>query len=262
MNDPQILLTNDDGIDAPGLAALYEALSTIGSVTVVAPADDQSAIGRVRSQSVTVHDHEWGYVLEGTPVDCVIGGLRSLVPETDLVVAGCNRGANLGTGVLGRSGTVSAAAESSFLGTPGIATSMYIPEEFFADDDAMVGKSEYEAAANAAAYLADRAGETEIFETADYLNINAPLASRSSGTMLVTQPSDVYRMDAVRDGDSLAIHNRIWELMETSDLPDPAGTDRRTVANDDISVSAITTSQATEAAKTLSKLAANYREDF
>ena len=258
MDDPDILLTNDDGIDAPGLQALYESLSAIGSVTVVAPADDQSAIGRVRSNSVVVGDHEWGYVLNGTPVDCIIGGLRSLVPETDLVVAGCNRGANLGTGVLGRSGTVSAAAEASFLGVPGIAVSMYIPESLFANGEATVAVDDYESAANAAAYLADNAGDAGVFEVADYLNVNAPIDSRSSDRLVVTRPSEVYRMDATREGDVLTIRNRIWELMESDSIPDPEGTDRRTVADHDISVSAITTSHAPEATAALSELAANY----
>ncbi|MEF8831842.1 MAG: 5'/3'-nucleotidase SurE, partial [Halobacteriales archaeon] len=105
MDDPVILLTNDDGIDSPGLGALYDALSEVGEVTAVAPADDHSAVGRSIEQSASVFEHELGYAVDGPPASCVVGGLEALLPDADLVVSGCNQGANLGAYVLGRSGT-------------------------------------------------------------------------------------------------------------------------------------------------------------
>ena len=116
-----VLLTNDDGIDETGLRALHEALSGVAEVTVVAPADDQSAVGRSLSSRVAVDRRETGYAVHGTPADCVVAGLQSLAPDVDLVVSGCNRGANLGQYTLGRSGTVSAAVEAAFFECPAIA---------------------------------------------------------------------------------------------------------------------------------------------
>jgi len=69
MAGPSILLTNDDGIESRGLHAVYETLTSVGDVTVVAPVDDQSAVGRSLSHDVTVHEHELGYTIEGTPAD-------------------------------------------------------------------------------------------------------------------------------------------------------------------------------------------------
>jgi 5'-nucleotidase len=244
MDDPEILLTNDDGIDSAGIHALDAALSTVGSVTIVAPAEDQSAVGRALSYSMTVHDHERGYVLEGTPADCTVAGLQSLCPETDLVVAGCNRGANLGAAVLGRSGTVSAAVESAFLGVPAMAVSMYIPAATFENGD--IEQDEYAAAADATAHLVERADEAGFFGRADYLNINAPIARECTGEMVVTDPSHVYRMDSEHDGETVTLTNHIWEQMANGSIPDAAGTDRRAVVEGKISVSPLAAPHPTE----------------
>jgi len=258
MDDPDILLTNDDGVDAAGLHALHDALSSVGSVTVVAPADNQSGIGRVLSQSVTVREHDLGYVLDGTPADCVVAGLRSLAPETDLVVAGCNRGANLGTAVLGRSGTVSAAVEAALLGVPAIAASTYIPVGQFEDPDSEIDPGEYDEAARATAYLADRTSQTDVFERAEYLNVNAPIATRSTGEMVVTRPSTVYRMDSERNGGTITLQDHIWEEMESGSIPDPPGTDRHAIIENQVSVSPLTAPHSTEIDPTLEGLADGY----
>ena len=75
-----VLLTNDDGIDAVGLRSLYDALDEYADVTVVAPADDQSAVGRQLSNDVAVREHDLGYAIDGTPADCVVAGLEALCP--------------------------------------------------------------------------------------------------------------------------------------------------------------------------------------
>ena len=258
MEDPEILLTNDDGIDANGLHALYDGLSSVGSVTVVAPAEDQSASGRTLSTSVTVREHDLGYVVEGTPVDCVLAGLRSLLPETDLVVAGCNQGANLGSAVLGRSGTVSAAVEAAFLGRPAAAVSMYIPAERFDGVDPGLDLSDYDSAVGAATHLVAAAGDIGVFERADYLNVNAPIAARSTGEMVVTRPSDLYRMTADREGETVSIRDPIWDEMESGSTADPAGTDRHAVVKNRVSVSPLSVPHTTADDPELAALAEQY----
>jgi 5'-nucleotidase len=260
MENPDILLTNDDGIDATGLHALYEALSSVGSVTVVAPAEDQSAAGRTLSSSMTVHEHDRGYVVDGTPVDCVLAGLGSLLPETDIVVAGCNQGANLGSAVLGRSGTVSTAVEAAFLGVPAVAVSMYIPAAKFDNGNPDLDPGAYASAVDAATYLVDRAGDAGLFDDADYLNVNAPIASRSTGEMVVTRPSSVYRMTADRDGDTVSIYDPIWDEMETGSTADPSGTDRHAVLDDRVSVSPLAAPHTPAEDPNLETLADTYRE--
>jgi len=265
--EPTILLTNDDGIETAGFRALYDALTAVGDVVAVAPDSDQSAVGRALSESVTVTDHELGYAVAGTPADCVIAGVEALVPDVDLVVAGCNDGANLGAYVLGRSGTVSAAVEAAFFGVPAIAVSMYIPireditfESISAEYDA------YSEATRAAAYLTEHALGAGVFDHADYLNVNAPMAGGEYGPLddgehaplAITEPSKVYQMDAVRDGEEVQLYDRIWERMAEGDIPDANGTDRRAVVDGKVSVSPLAVPHTTEHHDALDALAETY----
>ncbi len=259
MSDLDILLTNDDGIAAGGFHALHDALSTVGSVTAVAPADDQSAVGRALSGSVPVRDHDLGHVIEGTPSDCVVAGLSTLVPETDLVVAGCNNGANLSAAGLGRSGTVSAAVEAAFFDVPAIAVSMYIPvDSYSTGSDADIPRHQYGEAIRAARYLTEHAIDAGVFAEADYLNVNAPVADDATGEMLITRPSDVYRMDAEQNGGTIELTDRIWELMARGEVPDAAGTDRRAIVDGHVSVSPLTAPHTTERHQALDALAETY----
>lgn len=259
MAGPGILVTNDDGIEATGFRALYDALSAVGEVTAVAPAVDQSAVGRQLSRSVSVAEHELGYEVAGTPADCVVAGLEVLVPETDLVVAGCNKGANLGAYVLGRSGTVSAAVESAFFDVPAMAVSVYVP----IDRDVTFGGIEvayesYGEATRAARHLAENAFGAGVFDRADYLNINAPPAEWGTAGMAITRPSHVYRMRATHDGDRIELEDEIWALMAEGDLPDEDGTDRQAVVDGDVSVSPLTAPHTCERHDALDGLAAAY----
>jgi 5'-nucleotidase len=260
MSDPDILLTNDDGIEATGLHALHDALSSVGSVTTVAPAQDQSAVGRTLSFSMTVRDHELGYAIEGTPSDCVVAGLNSICPETDIVVAGCNTGANLGEAVLGRSGTVSAAVEAAFFDVPAIAVSLYVPPSMYEDGMDTIEADAFADAVAAGAYLADHSFAADVFEHAEYLNVNAPTADRSTGEMVITQPSHVYEIDAVQEGETIQVRNSIWEKMEEGTIDDPPGTDRHAIVNDKISVSPLTAPHSTQRTDALAELAENYRD--
>jgi len=130
----QILLTNDDGIQSPGLWAAAEALSKLGFVTVVAPRDQSSGSGRslpntsdgiIRRLKVRVHDQTWTvHSVGGSPAQAVLHGVLEIMPhKPDLVVSGVNYGENLGTGVT-ISGTVGAALEGAALGIPSLAISL------------------------------------------------------------------------------------------------------------------------------------------
>ncbi|HEY3396428.1 MAG TPA: 5'/3'-nucleotidase SurE [Armatimonadota bacterium] len=163
-----ILITNDDGILAPGLRALVEALMPLGTVRVVAPEREQSAAGH----AITLHKPlrmdpvklrglpVEAYASNGTPADCVILGALTSDVRPDLVISGINRGANLGEEVL-YSGTVSAAMEAAIQGLRAMAVSVcsYDTEDF-------------SGAAQAAALLAPRVAELDLPDA--FLNVNVP----------------------------------------------------------------------------------------
>lgn len=130
---PVVLVTNDDGVNAPGLTVLYEALSKaldgVAKLYVVAPDRERSA----SSHSLTLHkplrvEHlrDCVYSVNGTPTDCVALGVQKILPERPaLVMSGINRGANLGDDVT-YSGTVSAAMEGTILNIPSVAVSLVV----------------------------------------------------------------------------------------------------------------------------------------
>lgn len=254
-----VLLTNDDGIDAGGLHALHDSLKTIADVTVVAPADDQSAVGRTLSREVDLWEHDLGYAVEGTPSDCVVAALGALDLSPDLVVAGCNKGANLGEYVLGRSGTVSAAVEATFFDVPAIAVSLYVPGNDIEFRDVTPDDGHYGNATRSTRYLVDHALGAGVFEDADYLNVNAPVAMGDpDAPMAVTRPSAVYRMDADREDDTVHIRDRIWKLMAEGKAPDPPGTDRRAVLDGEVSVSPLVAPHSTRRHEALDALAETF----
>ena len=129
----QILLTNDDGITAPGLIALYRAVADMGQVHVVAPESVQSATSHgitlhapLLTSKVSVEGTFSGIAVDGRPADCVKLALTQLLPsKPDLVLSGINSGANVGINVI-YSGTVAAAIEAAFLGVPAIALSLHL----------------------------------------------------------------------------------------------------------------------------------------
>ena len=132
----RILLANDDGIDAPGLVAMYRALDGDADVTVVAPESAQSGTGHAITltepllvRRVEVAPGMKGVALSGRPADCVKFAICELMPEPpDLVIAGINDGANTGMNVF-YSGTIAAAAEGTFLGIPSFAVSLKRSEQ-------------------------------------------------------------------------------------------------------------------------------------
>jgi 5'-nucleotidase len=124
---PHILLTNDDGFQAPGLSALADALSDFATISVVAPSREQSGAAQSLTlrQPIICHsisEHHWA--IDGTPADCVIVALHKLLPERpDMVISGINHGANLGENVY-YSGTVGAAREAALHHLPALAMSL------------------------------------------------------------------------------------------------------------------------------------------
>ncbi len=161
-----ILVTNDDGVNAPGITALATALRSLGRVAVVAPDREQSAIGH----AITLHHPlradqiaDDVYAVSGTPTDCVNIAIHNLLDfKPDLVVSGINRGANMGDDVT-YSGTVSAAMEATLMGIPAIAVSLATAGE----------GSNYDAAALFIRQLAQQVIKQGL-PPDTFLNINVP----------------------------------------------------------------------------------------
>jgi len=173
-----ILITNDDGVDSPGLLALKQALEPVGRVSVIAPDRNRSAIAR----GITIHqslqveerrlaDGSPAFATDGTPVDCVRFATLGLLDEQpDLIVSGINLGLNLGDDVT-YSGTMAAALEGVLLGWPAIAVSQ---APLDASSDHRDGRGyDFRAAASFAARLAPLALR-ERFPRGVLLNVNAP----------------------------------------------------------------------------------------
>jgi 5'-nucleotidase len=128
---PAILVSNDDGIDAPGIYALAKELQKLGTVTVIAPDKQQSAVGHaitmnypLRVTKFVKNGAFFGYAVEGTPADCVKLAVRTLLERPpDLLVSGINHGSNTAINII-YSGTVSAATEGTVLGIPSLAVSL------------------------------------------------------------------------------------------------------------------------------------------
>jgi len=140
MAKPQILLTNDDGIRSPGLWAAAASLSDLGYVTVTAPRDQSSAMGRslpntsdgiIREEQVQVNGQVWSvFAVGGSPAQSVLHGVLEVLKfKPDLVVSGINYGENIASGVT-ISGTVGAAMEAASLGIPAMAVSLEADQKY------------------------------------------------------------------------------------------------------------------------------------
>lgn len=186
----RILLTNDDGVYAPGLRALRKALQTIGDVTVVAPLSEQSAAGHSITLLTPLVVHEIfeggeriGYAVDGKPADCVkLAIVMIMKEEPDVVISGINAGSNAGINVL-YSGTVAAAIEGAFLSTLSMAVSLEFPE-----DDHFPRAAEL-ALEVIKQILAKKPAKGELF------NINIPTLSKGEprGVRVLPQGLSVYR---------------------------------------------------------------------
>lgn len=225
----RILLSNDDGYQAPGIACLYEALKDKAEITVVAPARNRSGA----SNSLTLDsplratETDNGFVsVEGTPTDCVHLAITGLLDkEPDMVIAGINAGANLGDDVL-YSGTVAAAVEGRFLGLPAIAVSL-CGESF----------QYYDSAAQAVKIIIEQLANKPL-PANTILNVNVPdLPWSSIKGFIATRLGHRHKAEPVyRDKDprGKAIY---WVGPPGEEQDAGPGTDFHAIANDSISVS-------------------------
>ena len=169
-NLPHILLTNDDGIDAPGLLAMYKALSRVGQVTVAAPASNQSATGHglttgrnpIFVKTWTDDGGSVWHAISARPATCLSLALESLLTDPpDIVVSGSNYGANLGL-VTYYSGAVGAAREAAFRGIPSIAVSVQVGSQM-----------DFDGAAEFTAHLVERYLKEKL-PPKTFINLNYP----------------------------------------------------------------------------------------
>ncbi len=179
-----ILLTNDDGIFAPGLAAIYKELVKLGDVTVVAPADSRSGVSHTVTfkeplvcNKVDINGLFTGFSVQGTPADCVKLACMQLCKQPiDLLVAGINNGVNAGINIY-YSGTVAAAMEGAFLKIPSVAMSLAV-------DDYM----DYEKAAE---HCVDVLKKLMPLENGYVTNINIPQLSKGKPKGIKVVPQSV-----------------------------------------------------------------------
>jgi len=159
----QILLTNDDGIESPGLWAAAEVLSTLGYVTIAAPRNQSSSTGRshpiqsdgrITPRQLQIGDQIWtAYAIGGTPAQAVMYALLDLMPQLpDLVVSGINYGENVGNGIT-VSGTIGAALEGAAFGVPSLAVSLQLLDDGYLTYSR---ETKFAAAAHFTRYFAQR----------------------------------------------------------------------------------------------------------
>jgi 5'-nucleotidase len=197
---PRILVTNDDGINAPGLEALAAALEPLGEITVVAPSEESSAVSHAltvrRPLCLTRVSESW-YSVDGTPTDCINVGITDVLGQVpDLVVSGINNGLNVGEDVT-YSGTVGGALEGVLLGAPGVAVSLQRGGE----------PMNYEPAAVVARRLA-AAVLREGLPPHTLLNVNVPRDAHRGirATVQGRRKQAMAAMQAVRD----AVKSMVW----------------------------------------------------
>lgn len=190
-----ILITNDDGIMAPGLLALAQAMRDLGKVSILAPDHNWSASGHVKTlerplrvKEVILADGTPALTSDGAPSDCVSLALLGLLPDkVDLVVSGINPNANVGHDVT-YSGTVTAAMEAVIGGIPGVAVSLDSPENH-------LGLIDYAPAAEIARQIVEVLLNNEELPPDVLLNINIPYLPKEQikGIRLTRQGMRVYR---------------------------------------------------------------------
>lgn len=219
----RILLTNDDGVRAPGILALAKALQSVGEVTIVAPAENQS--GKGHSISITDPVYVDPVTLPGgieavgvtaTPASCVKVALLALMKERpNIVVSGINRGYNLGMTTY-VSGTVGAAREGAMQGVPAVASSMDVR-----------GGTDYEAAAKATAEIVAMV-KAHGLPPGVFLNVNIP-AGQPKGVRMATQ-SRLMGVETWAEQTTPRGRRLYWNDFKDSDADEDSSTDVAIVA--------------------------------
>jgi len=222
----QILLSNDDGVDSPGLWAAARALSELGYVTVSAPRDHMSATGRgyqknsdgrITAKKLNVKNEDWDiYAVGGSPSQSVTHGVMELSPrKPDLVVTGINYGENLGTDVT-YSGTVGAALEAAAMGIPALAVSQRLTNDEW---DNFPGDIDFSVSAYFTKYFAKIMLENSLPEDVDVLNVVVPEGATPETPWKVTKLARkrYYKPYVIREGkldEEAKIHSHALELDE------------------------------------------------
>lgn len=220
----RIIVTNDDGIHAPGILALANAMRPLGDVEVIGPALNQSASGHKKTlfqdipvQPTTLADGSAATSVGGSPADCIaLAALGMVEWPPALVVSGINRGANMGQDIT-YSGTVTAALEAAIQGVPAIAVSLNHRDATRVED--------YAEAARIAALVAQMV-LLKGLPAMTILNLNIPHADRVKGLRLTRQGVRVY-------ADELAVTDSVYRIVgpEPGGMTDEEGTDLWAVHN-------------------------------
>ena len=212
---PQILVTNDDGVRADGLRVLADALEALGDVTVVAPAEESSAVSHaltVRRPVQLLQTAARWYSVDGTPTDCVYVAISEVLGGIpDLVVSGINNGLNVGDDVT-YSGTVAGALEGVLRGVPALAVSL----------QRSTGRMDYAAAGAVARRLAESVLDRGL-PRRTLLNVNVPRQDHR-GIRVTVQARRTQAMDTTRSSDGggrssvwIGSAHLEWEPDERSD---------------------------------------------
>ncbi|PIE33666.1 5'/3'-nucleotidase SurE [candidate division KSB3 bacterium] len=222
-----ILLTNDDGVYADGIAAMYRALQeTDHHIDVVAPLTEQSAVGHAITMAdplkVSTVDVEFcitGHAVRGTPADCVKLAINTLLDtKPDLVISGINRGANTGNHII-YSGTVSAATEATMYGIPSIAISLAITSRTEAQHD-------FRNAARFAVQLAEKVFQQGGLPAGTLLNVNVPeIDAEQIKGVRIGQQAKFHHTDEFEKRKDPANQTYFWLKFEDVIVLDPPEVD-------------------------------------
>jgi len=230
-----ILLTNDDGINAPGLYALFKEMRKYGKVHIVAPDSEKSAVGHaitlsdpLRVQNFYKNDEFFGYAVNGTPADCVKIAYWALEINPDVLISGINLGSNTGINIL-YSGTVSAATEGMFLNIPSFAISL-----------TTFTNPNFEIAAQFAGRLSQIILKKGL-PRGTLLNVNVPAVNSEdeiTGVMITRQGKAMYQEEFDRRTDP---HNRLyyWLTGQKVKLETEPDVDDRAILNNKISITPV-----------------------
>jgi 5'-nucleotidase len=213
MKSIQILLTNDDGIQSPGLWAAAETLSSLGFVNVAAPRDQFSGAGRslpldsdgiITAHQMNVNGKDWRvFSVGGTPAQAVLHALIEILEEKPcLVVSGINYGENIGSGIT-ISGTVGAALEAASMGIPGLAVSLQTAPENYLSYSTSVN---FSAAAYFTAYFARLMLGKRLPPDVQVLNINIPAGATPQ------TPWEITRLSMQRYYEPLPTQRASWDI--------------------------------------------------
>jgi 5'-nucleotidase len=240
---PMVLLINDDGVSSVGIWAAYKAIAPIADITVVAPATQQSAVGRSISIFEPLRTHEIrvngvkAFAVGGTPTDAVIIGLYALSIKPDLVVSGINIGENLSFESIMTSGTVGAALEAANQGTPAVAFSLQVEDQGEKFDDPRQHSGQFDKAIEVVRDICGRILSKGFPQGAHVVNVNIP--SKGYGSYEITRLAEKLFITGVEK--RLDPRGRPYYWINGPLLEDaPVGTDVHAVRKGNVSITPIT----------------------